>query len=177
MLKKTAIILFVVFVLFLLAAIGCIWYSRSLINELKNESIEVLQSAQSVDALREAVEPLGIFITLPDNSWIAIRYKDRHVFLIPSSAVALDSSGRWFASSYHFCGQFQIYRSMEKRNMDMLALYEKIGAQHKTLAEMVNEDVKKNAEIRYIHNILTSEDLAAARRHLLTSHFHEIEVN
>ena len=66
---------------------------------------------------------------------------------------------------------------MEKRNMDMLALYEKTGAQHKTLAEMVNEDVKKNAEIRYIHNILTSEDLAAARRHLLTSHFHEIEVN
>lgn len=81
-----------------------------------NESVRILEQAKDANDLKEAVGPLGIFLTFPDNSWMAIRYRDSHHGSLASSAVVLDSDGNWFHSNKHFCGAFAGYKShLEKQ--------------------------------------------------------------
>jgi hypothetical protein len=127
---------------------------------MERESIGVLKKAKSLDELKEAVNSLGIFISLKDQSWIAIRYNDLHVFTIPSSAVALDSSGKWYASTYHFCGQFGIYRSIEEQ--------ERMGMSHELFEGMMTGNIAK------IHALASSGNLLDARKRLLQLDFYEI---
>jgi hypothetical protein len=70
---------------------------------VRRESLSILGAATSTNALLEAVGHLGIFISLQDGSWIAIRYRDTHGGRIDSMAIARDSGGGWFESTEHYC--------------------------------------------------------------------------
>ena len=84
-------------------------------------SVQLLAEAQNVHAMEEAVGELGILFHFADGSWIAVRYVDHHHGDFWSSAVALDSTGRWYESEVHFCGQFRIYRGQWDRTLEILA--------------------------------------------------------
>jgi hypothetical protein len=118
--------------------------SRSL---AESESFRLLTQANTPEELREAVGSLGLFLELPDGSWIAIRYRDSHAMTGWSSAVALDSDGAWFISHEHFCGRFKGYR-LQKENEQ--------------------PDIPRDTEL---HALETSESLAAARAKLYTMGF------
>jgi hypothetical protein len=77
----------------------------------RKDSLRVLASAKSTDELTAAINPLGLFLTFPDGSWMAIRYKDMHSWSNRSMSIALDSGGQWFESPHHFCGMLAGYRS------------------------------------------------------------------
>jgi hypothetical protein len=72
-----------------------------------------LASASSAK-LEDAVGPLGAVMRFPDQSWIAIRYRDSHLSPGWSLAVARDSEGKWFESDEHFCGHLGILRDLEE---------------------------------------------------------------
>lgn len=84
--------------------------TKELTQKIEAKSFAVLSAARTSDELREAVGYLGHFFTLASGDWIAIRYDDVHTYYIPSSAVAVDSSGNWWVSYEHFCGRFKTYR-------------------------------------------------------------------
>ena len=71
---------------------------NSAVARVRGESIRALSGAVNSDAMENAVGHLGIVFHLADGSWIAIRYVDRHNGDFWSSAVALDSEGRWYDS-------------------------------------------------------------------------------
>jgi len=80
------------------------WYRTT-----KRDSIRILQAARTRADLTNAVGDLGLFISLTNNQWVAIRYRDAHGLVIRSSAVALDSGGQWFESDHHFCGSLSFW--------------------------------------------------------------------
>jgi hypothetical protein len=100
--------------LLLAAAGGVSWSSRFGFLEGREaaevESVQELRRAASWEQLQEAVGCLGLVLRLPNGSWIAIRYRDSHATKFWSSAVALDSEGKWFVSRYHYCGNLAGYR-------------------------------------------------------------------
>lgn len=84
------------------------------------ESIELLAGAPTVDALDEAVGPLGVVLRLADGSWIAIAYRDSHSAAnYFSSSVALCSDGTWLESDEHYCGELGGYRSMRRQAREL----------------------------------------------------------
>ncbi len=85
---------------------------------VRQESVAILSAAESPSDLQQAVGSLGIFIPLHDGSWIAIRYRDTHAGRLYSLAIARDSGGNWYKSTYHFCGSFNIYRIERKWQED-----------------------------------------------------------
>lgn len=107
------------------------------------ESVELLASAAGVDALEEAVGPLGVVIRLQDGAWIAISYRDSHSAAnFFSSSVALCSDGTWLESDEHYCGEFGAYRSMRHQaremslaGLDSMPFVEALGEQRLTRVE------------------------------------------
>ena len=95
-------------------SIGCIvavWgyleYDRDasaerLAEAMKLRSIRVLRGADSKEELTAAVGELGVVIPLPDEEFVAIRYRDVHGNPNVSTAVAKDSGGKW----WHFRSTF-----------------------------------------------------------------------
>lgn len=75
----------------------------------KRDSVSVLRSAKGTNELMQAVGSLGLFLSLTNGGWVAIRYRDSHGGGIRSSAVALDSEGNWFESDRHFCGSLRFW--------------------------------------------------------------------
>ena len=73
----------------------------------------ILGAARSPEQLRAAVGQLGAFYALRDGSWVAIRYSDQHGMMGYSCATACDSAGRWYGTTYHFCGRFAAFRQRE----------------------------------------------------------------
>jgi hypothetical protein len=148
----TAAILVVAFValgLFLTSSRGREWRRRS----AEADSFRVLAQAKSPAELEEAVGDLGIVFRTKDEGWIAVRYLDRHAGGIWSSAVARDSGGRWFVSSYHFCGKFEGYRR---------------GLIHGSV-------IDSDAKLHIIDRIARSETLDAGRELLVELGFQETE--
>ncbi len=130
------------------------------------ESIRILKAAQTTNELAEAVGYLGTFLTFPDGSWMAIRYRDLHSGGVFSSAVARDSGGDWFQSDYHFCGYFKAYPD---RLEDQLGLEEAVAEGLLTNAPNVMTGFEG------IHALATSPDLASARQNLLALDFKRME--
>lgn len=75
----------------------------------RRESIKILTAAKTTNELSKAVGHLGLFMSLTNGGWIAIRYEDMHSIPICSSAVARDSGGDWFESKRHFCGSLPFW--------------------------------------------------------------------
>src|SRR5262249_14500033 len=90
------------------------WKQRWKEDAAEKESIRLLAEASAGRSLEEAVGHLGIVFRLREGSWIAIRYRDSHVFPMWSSAVALDSKGNWFRSTQHYCGRFMAHRGQKQ---------------------------------------------------------------
>ena len=72
------------------------------------ESKRLLAAAKTTNELTEAVGKLGCFLTFPDNSWMAIRYRDTHGGILASSAIVRDSGGTWFESTEHYCAAVRL---------------------------------------------------------------------
>lgn len=117
-------------------------------------SVRILQAAKTTNELDKAVGDLGIVLTFPDSTWMAIRYLDRHepAEAFFSLAVSRDSKDGWFYSDYHFCGYLAAYR------------HSIMGKQG-----LAGADVDTNFEA--IHAIATSPDLATARKNLKALNF------
>jgi hypothetical protein len=92
------------------------------------KSKRLLLSAKAPADFEKAVGPLGIFLQMTNGDWVAIHYEDSHAGLGWSQAISFDSSGAWFESQRHFCGQFAIFRNIQARNRESLAEMKKIGA-------------------------------------------------
>ena len=137
------------------------WKSRE-----RKESIHVLETAQTEDELAHAVGRLGIFLTFPDDSWLAIRYRDTHQGTVICSAVAHDSGGAWFESSHHFCGRFMRYPDAVERQKEAEKEIEKLG-------ETFTVDYLVGFED--IHHLATAPDLETARTHLVSLGFRQME--
>jgi hypothetical protein len=128
--------------------------------DTRKDSLRILASAKSTEDLTAAVRPLGLFLTFPDKSWMAIRYSDMHGWSIRSVALVRDSGGQWFESHHHFCGMLAVYR--EKYEMQ------------RTRRELGDtEDVKFLSHSSYngIHAVAESKNLEEARKQLLKIDF------
>jgi hypothetical protein len=115
--------------------------------EAEEESIHVLAQATSKAELIEAVGELGIFLTLKDSSWIAIRSRCVRSLPLWASSVALDSEGNWSRSNCYLSGIFRNYRVEKERIKEFTAdeLEERLRDCHP-----------------YVHAIAISPDLEAA---------------
>jgi hypothetical protein len=98
-------------------------------------SFDVLARAASPSELKETVGSLGLFMRYPDGSWMAVRYRDSHLYPGWSSAVVRDSGGAWFTSEEHFCGKFELYRHCTQQGRELLPSLEPVRelAEAKTL--------------------------------------------
>ena len=153
----TVLLLALSFVLFIFVIDPFTWEYR-----VRRESINILESAQTKSELVRAVGSLGIFLEFPDNSWMAIRYRDSHAGGIFSTAVALDSGGEWFESNKHFCGKFKIYPKM----LEDQTSWEKVK---KELGDAPNINFLKGFED--LHGLATSNNLETARKNLMSMGF------
>ncbi len=70
---------------------------------IRSESIRLLSGAPDLEARKRMVKEGG-WVSLDDGSWIVIRYSCAHCSSGGDTAIALDSTGRWYESSRHFCG-------------------------------------------------------------------------
>jgi len=126
-------------------------------NRRLEDSVRILQAAQTMNELDKAVGDLGIVLTFPDGTWMAIQYHDRHDPIEEwySLAVIRDSEDRWFYSDYHFCGYLASYR------------HTIMGKQ-----EFTEEDITNFADI---HAVATSPNLATARKNLKALNFRRLK--
>lgn len=124
----------------------------------------VLAAAKTPDELRAAVGSLGRLFDLEDGSWVAVRYSDSHASPGYSCAVALDSNGKWFYSSRHFCGRFQLYDRNEKQTRKLAAALGNGEA-------AVQDALRKHDEELY--ELAIADTLEAARAQLLRIGFSE----
>src|SRR5712671_6270938 len=92
------------FLTYLFVIYPATWYSNT-----RRESVRVLKVAQSRSELTRAVGDLGLFVSLTNGAWVAIRYRDEHGGGVRSCAVVRDSGGGWFESGRHFCGSFMYW--------------------------------------------------------------------
>jgi hypothetical protein len=133
------------------------------------DSVDRLASARTAKELEATVGDLGILILLRDGSWIAVRYRDSHALPIWSSAVALDSSGRWYASENHYCGTFKIYRARWDRILEVLS--------HPDATREEKRDILKSFwdESTELTRIERASSLEAARAALQAIGFRELD--
>jgi hypothetical protein len=124
----------------------------------------VLSAAKTPDELRKAVGSLGALFPLRDGSWVAVRYTDSHAYPGYSCADALDSSGRWFRSSGHFCGRFRVYQQNEERTREVAAAR---GDDPATAQAALREQDEE------LYDLATAATLDAARAVLLKMGFSE----
>ena len=157
----TVLLLVAAFALFLFVIHPLIWRAR-----VKHESIQILEAAQTTNDFAEAVGRLGIFLTFPDESWIAIRYRDSHSGGVNSFAVARDSEGTWYQSSDHYCGRFLNYRAEAERHVEINAAFREMGS---------SETYDLNPYFTEVHTIANSHDLEQARNNLLAMGFKKME--
>ena len=128
----------------------------------KAKARRALSRAKTPEELRAAVGKLGAFFPLPDGSWVAIRHTDSHAAPGYSCAVAHDSGGQWFFSSYHFCGRFRNYVRYEEQTRKLgLNLGESEEEIH---GHMARTDAQMFA-------LANATNLASARAQLLTMGF------
>jgi hypothetical protein len=135
-------------------------------NSVKHESIDILEAAQTTNELAVAVGGLGIFLTFPDESWIAIRYRDSHSGGVNSIAVARDSGGMWYQSSGHYCGRFKYYRTEVEKNIRINAELLERGS---------SETYNLNRFFSEVHAIASSPGLEQARRNLIAMGFKRMQ--
>ena len=164
-------------------SIGCIvavWgyleYDRDasaerLAEAMKLRSIRVLRGADSKEELTAAVGELGVVIPLPDEEFVAIRYRDVHGNPNVSTAVAKDSGGKWWHSREHFCGRLKsLSRLLDEHRLEASQdrkehLARQIFEQHPLLSELANTESIDDARLRLKElgfRELTREELAAA---------------
>jgi len=134
------------FLLWLFVINPVIWQRNT--NE---ESIRILASAKSTDELAAAVGSLGLLLTFPDGSWMAIRYVDTHAGGC-SLAVVRDSGGQWFTSRHHFCGELGTYHQQYD--------YQEMMREH---GGVEHDELQKYP----IHVVAISQSLDTARDQLL----------
>jgi len=88
-------------------------------NYFEQSARRALSAARNEEELGEAVGGLGIVLKFSDGSWLAIAYDDSHRIPGWSLAIAKDSTGGFYRSKKHFCGQFMIYRTLRETHMDL----------------------------------------------------------
>jgi hypothetical protein len=83
------------------------WEART-----RNESTRILDDLDPVKESANIHGPssISLFLTYPDDAWIAFLYRDSHAGGIFSSTIVRDSGGQWFESNHHFCGLLVYYR-------------------------------------------------------------------
>ena len=173
--RRSKIILGVVFVIALLVLfqwlsdlnsfpLNVIWSKKTC-----RESLKILAAARTTNELAQAVGSLGCFLTFPDKSWVAIRYKDMHRGMIASSAVVRDSGGVWFQSSRHFCGTFSGVRHSLHNQLSMEEDLRKLG-------ETNNPTYKFSGKMLEMLLLEKSSNLVAARKNLEAMGFKRIDV-
>jgi hypothetical protein len=128
------------------------------------EARRVLTAAKTPEDLRKAVGSLGRLFVLRDGSWVAVRYTDSHAYPGYSCAVAVDSGGRWFYSSRHFCGRFRIYDRIERRTRELAAA---VGDDEATVQRALRRQDEE------LYDLATAATLDAARAQLLKIGFSE----
>jgi len=135
----------------------------------RRRAIRLLSAAQSPHAFREAVGPLGITLSFPDDEWLAIRYEDSHSLPGWSKAVAVDSKGAWFESEEHFCGVFKIYAIMKEKERKLREAAAKEGLSH------LPTEGPSSGRSADVQQLAESPDLGAARRRLGEMGFRRLE--
>jgi hypothetical protein len=171
---KVIVLLFVLLVTGVVVYNGFIvpaaWYSTTRI-----KSISVLKAAESTNQLTDAVGPLGLFLSLTNGSWLAIRYTDTHsgaavIFwpwaIVCSSAVARDSGGGWLESDRHFCGSLKYWPRRKDSVEGMLEAQQEhpeLFTNRFSPADSESPNLPKYAEMMALE---TAPDLAAAREAL-----------
>jgi hypothetical protein len=81
--------------------------------QIERYGMAELARCRSMEELEASVKPLGIVISRSDGTWIAIWYRESHVWPWWSRAVGLTSRGEWFVSKRNFCGSFQAVRILQ----------------------------------------------------------------
>jgi hypothetical protein len=137
--------------------------ARVRVGEWRSEMIANLSRAADFAQLRHATKNLGVFISRPDGTWIAIAYEDSHLGRITSCAVAVDSEGHWLESDYHFCGYFVSFTDAHHR------------------LEALDSDIETDSQVRsdsiealrtyFLYGAETAPTLADARAILERNHF------
>ena len=136
------------------------WKSR-----VHRESIRLLEAAQTTNELAQAVGYLGLFLSFPDHSWMAIRYRDSHSCGVNSMAVARDQGGKWFHADRHFCGYLSAYPKIIEMQ---LSIQRDVAVGRRSSAPYLMEGFEE------IHTLATSPNLATARTNLLALGFTEM---
>jgi len=156
-------------VLFLLVAGAATFmfliHPRAFHASAKEESIRILLSAEDTNQLTQAVGRLGIVLTFPDQSWVAVRYCDSHSGGVVSSAVTRDSGGKWYESMRHFCGSFMNYPDAVMRYRDVNEDLEALGSEERYEMDGFFADV---------HALACSSNLTQARQQLLAMDFNQL---
>jgi hypothetical protein len=148
----TVVLLLVAFLLFPFIY-GPIWEMRA-----RKDSIRILART---DAKDELASESNLFLTFPDESWIAIRYRDLHAGGVHSTSIARDSGGQWYESSRHFCALIDGYRS----SYEMYRLERELGE---------TEDFHVSSGFDSIHAVAMAPSLVSAREELIKMGFHPL---
>lgn len=117
----------------------------------RKESVRILEAVHPTNGRADDV---SLFLTFPDNSWMAFQYRDLHCCGVLSLAIVRDSGGQWFESSHHFCSMFAGYR----KDYEMLRLLRESGDP---------EAAAFSSGYKDIHAVAISQGLQAAREQLL----------
>ena len=125
----------------------------------QREAKRLLSSASTQQQLQAAVGPLGTVYSFPDNSWLAIHYRDSHGGGIWSIAIARDSGGNWYESREHFCGAFNAVRQIQKLSS--------------TVGSPTEESLDERG--KWISRLSASPDLQAARLQITSRYFTRIQ--
>jgi len=157
------------FIAYMFTIAPALWYRST-----KRDSIQILKAARSPTELSNAIGDLGLFVSLTNNQWVAIRYRDAHGPVIRSSAVALDSGGHWFESSHHFCGSLSFWPVLKDEIAEQKEQRKLTPQMFSNQVPLVDSD---NGFYR-IQDMLaldTAPDLESARRALKALSFKELK--
>jgi hypothetical protein len=147
------VVAFLLFPFVLQFVYGPFWESRT-----RKESIRILAKT---DARKELASACSLFLTFPDGSWIAIRYRDLHGSG-HSTTLVRDSGGQWFESGQHFCALFDGYRSF----YELYRLEREVGEP---------EEIHVSSAFEGIHAVATSPSLGSAREALIKMGFRPLD--
>jgi hypothetical protein len=145
------------------------WYS-----DTRRESVRILKAAQSTADLTNAVGYLGWYISLTNNAWIAIRYRDSHGGGVRSCAVARDSGGGWFESDRHFCGSLSYWPRLKEEvaaEEEQRKLTPDLFTNHVSRADSDNGMFPSYREMIAVES---APDLESARHALMKLGFREL---
>gem|GEM_PF-2188704 len=124
----------------------------------RRETLHVLASANSEEDFKQSLRYGGVFLTFPDGSWMAIRYRDIHVGWGGSLSIVRDSGGLWYESHHHFCGNFVGFISDYNFQRDL-----------RELGEITSIDITRSYD--GLKLVGESKTLAEARGQLLKNGF------